>query len=201
MIVAGAGGHALELLDILISREMTEDLFFFDNINSIKIFNEKYPILNSEDQVISHFKRDSRFILGTGNPEYRYKLYKFMESLGGVCFPIFGEGSIISKFSIIDQVDILNFCFVGSNTKIGIGTLINTGAQVHHEVEIGNFSEVNPGAVILGKVQIGNFTSIGANATVLPNVKVGNNVIVGAGSVVTNDIPDGVIVKGVPGKY
>jgi sugar O-acyltransferase (sialic acid O-acetyltransferase NeuD family) len=201
MIVTGAGGHALELLDILISKEMIEGLFFFDNINSIKFFEESYPVLNTEEQIESHFKKDPRFILGTGNPEYRYKLYKMMISLGGIHFPIIGQGSIISKYSTLDQVDIFNLCFIGSNTKIGLGTLINTGAQVHHEVEIGEFCEVNPGAVILGKAKIGKFTSIGANATVLPKVKVGNNVIIGAGSVITKDIPDGVIVKGVPGKY
>jgi hypothetical protein len=46
MIIAGAGGHALELLDILISKRMAENLLFFDNVGPSEIFQEKYKVLN-----------------------------------------------------------------------------------------------------------------------------------------------------------
>nr|WP_303234909.1 DapH/DapD/GlmU-related protein [Methanosphaera cuniculi] len=39
---------------------------------------------------------------------------------------------------------------------------------------------------------------IGTNAIILPGVTIGDNVIVAAGSVVTKDIPDNMIVGGVP---
>lgn len=51
-----------------------------------------------------------------------------------------------------------------------------------------------------GTIQIGNNVFIGTNTTIMYNVKIGNNVLVAAGSVVTKDIPDGVIVGGVPAK-
>lgn len=35
---------------------------------------------------------------------------------------------------------------------------------------------------------------------ILPGVKIGNNVVVAAGAVVTQDIPDNVLVAGVPAK-
>ena len=34
----------------------------------------------------------------------------------------------------------------------------------------------------------------------MPDVRIGNNVIVAAGSVITKDVPDGVVVGGVPAK-
>ncbi len=42
---------------------------------------------------------------------------------------------------------------------------------------------------------------IGAGAIILPGVTVGRNAIVAAGAVVTKDVPDDVIVGGVPAKF
>ncbi len=41
---------------------------------------------------------------------------------------------------------------------------------------------------------------IGANATILQGVTIGENAIVAAGSVVSNDVPDNVVVGGIPAK-
>lgn len=201
MIVTGAGGHAFELLDILISEGKTENLVFFDEINSDDIFQGRFPIIHSEEEVKAHFANDPYFILGTGNPKVRHSFYLRFTALGGKLVSVKGKGVAFSNFSSgEEEADIFNLCFIGANTQIGKGCLINTGAQIHHEVKIGEFTEVNPGAVLLGKVEVGNFCSIGANATILPKVKIGNNVIVGAGSVVTQDVEDGVTIVGVPGK-
>lgn len=200
MIVAGAGGHALELLDILISENRTEGLYFFDEINSGELFQGAYPIINNEKAVKRLFEEDPNFILGTGDPRVRHHFYKRFSNLGGNLVSIKGQGIVCSNFATENEADIFNLCFIGPNTQIGKGCLINTGAQIHHEVSIGDFSEISPGAILLGKVSIGNFCSIGANATILPKVRIGNNVIVGAGAVVTKDVNDGMTIVGVPGR-
>lgn len=51
-----------------------------------------------------------------------------------------------------------------------------------------------------GPITIGDNVFIGANSTILYDVHIGNNVIVGAGSLVNKNIPDGVIVAGVPAR-
>ncbi|WP_158860501.1 acetyltransferase [Lunatibacter salilacus] len=200
MLVAGAGGHALDLLDLLLNQKQTEDLCFFDNVNEQVLFENQYTILKSEKEVLEHFKQCPYFILGIGSPRHRKFFYDWFIHLGGQHFFIKGEGVVYSNFTENNEADIFNLCFVGAKTKIGKGVLINTGSQVHHEVVIGDFSEINPGAVILGKVKIGNFSSIGANATILPKIEIGDNVIIGAGAVVTKDVPDFSKVIGVPGR-
>lgn len=50
------------------------------------------------------------------------------------------------------------------------------------------------------KIIIKNNVWIGGNAVILPGVCIGNNVVVAAGSVVTKDVPDNVVVAGVPAK-
>ncbi len=55
-------------------------------------------------------------------------------------------------------------------------------------------------AAIAGDVSIDDFSTVGANATILPGLSVGRDAIVGAGAVVTKDVPDNVVVAGVPAK-
>lgn len=52
----------------------------------------------------------------------------------------------------------------------------------------------------VGKIVIKDNVFVGHGAIVLPNVTIGSNVIVAAGSLVNKDVPDGVIVGGVPAK-
>ncbi|MCH6202120.1 acetyltransferase [Aquiflexum sp. LQ15W] len=200
MVVAGAGGHALECFDILTQESLPVLLEFFDDVTKETLVLEKYPIINRQDALESHFVQDPRFILAVGNPAYRVLFYEKFIRAGGTMVNLLGFQNTISPFALLEGVDIFNHCFIGSQVKIGKGTLVNTGAQVHHEVQVGEFCEISPRAVILGAATIGNQTRIGANATILPKIKIGSHVTIGAGSVITKDVPDHVTVVGVPGR-
>ena len=49
-------------------------------------------------------------------------------------------------------------------------------------------------------MRIGDDIWIGGNVTIVPGVTIGQNVVVAAGAVVTKDVPDNVLVGGVPAK-
>ena len=51
-----------------------------------------------------------------------------------------------------------------------------------------------------GEVVIGERAMIGAGALVLPGVEIGDDATVGANAVVTKDVPEGVMVAGVPAR-
>ena len=200
MIIAGAGGHALEILDILEENGSAENLWFYDQKIFDGLFQGKYPRLQRVESVKENLQKDKRFILGVGDPKSRKYLYQMFTGLGGECFSTRGRNSTISPYSEINDSDVLDYCFVSSKVRIGKGTLINTRAQIHHEVQIGEFTVINPAAVLLGAVHIGDLCAIGAHATVLPGIKIGNQAIIGAGAVIIRDVPDGATVVGVPGK-
>lgn len=52
----------------------------------------------------------------------------------------------------------------------------------------------------LKPVRIKENAWVGANATILPGVTVGKNAVVAAGAVVTKNVPDNMVVAGVPAK-
>lgn len=53
---------------------------------------------------------------------------------------------------------------------------------------------------IIAPIKIGNNVYIGTGTYILPGVTIGNNVVIGAGTIVTKDIPDNVVVAGVPAR-
>jgi len=55
-------------------------------------------------------------------------------------------------------------------------------------------------SLVPGKIHIKKNAWIGANATILPGVTIGENAVVAAGAVVSKDVPDNVVVGGVPAK-
>jgi len=71
---------------------------------------------------------------------------------------------------------------------------------VGHDVVIEDFCQVNPGCHISGNVTLKEGVELGAGAVVLQGISIGKHSTVGAGSVVIEDVPDNVVVVGVPAK-
>lgn len=100
-----------------------------------------------------------------------------------------GEGTLLCAGAVVQ-----------ADARIGRHCVINTSASVDHDCEIADFVHIAPGARLAGGVQVGEGALLGIGCTVLPNCKVGAWSIVGAGAVVTRDVPDGVVVVGVPAR-
>lgn len=198
MIIGGAGGHALELKDELERLNLVDGIEFFDDAgykegSPLRV----YPLIPDLLVLRKKFNQNSSFVLGVGTPVFREKFLNFFEENGGNYFTIHAETAQVSN-SAVGLFDAMAFSFVGPNTHIGKGVLINTRAHVHHQCVIGDFTEIGPGAIILGAAKVGRMCRIGAGAVLLPGVELGDEVIVGAGAVVTKNVEDNQTIIGVP---
>lgn len=97
--------------------------------------------------------------------------------------------------------------FVGANSVIGPGAclgehvFVNRGVTIGHDTHIGSFSRIQPGANLGGLSRIGRGVTIAIGATLLERLVVGNGAFIGAGAVATEDVPEKVLVLGVPAKF
>lgn len=121
---------------------------------------------------------------------------------------------IAENSSIIGEVSIGKDCGIwfgavlrGDESKITIGneTNIQDNAVLHgdseYAVEIGNGVTIGHGAIIHG-CEIEENCLVGMGAIILNGAKIGKNTMIAAGSLVSQnkEIPEGVLVLGVPGK-
>jgi sugar O-acyltransferase (sialic acid O-acetyltransferase NeuD family) len=204
MVIVGAKGFAKEVLEIFSQRDELNNLFFFDNLSTDlpdKLYG-RFPVLRTIGEVAQTFDKtgDARFTLGLGNPAYRYALNKMFVDAGGVLTSTISLHTDIGSFgtSIAAGCNILSGTVITNDVTLKIGCLVNPSCGISHDSVLGDFVQLSPGVRITGNCFIDSYTTLGTNAVVLPKVKIGKNVIVGAGAIVTKDVPDNVMVAGVP---
>ena len=99
-----------------------------------------------------------------------------------------GEHSHINRGCTIDARGVID---IGNNVSISHGVKLMTGG---HDIQHKSF----PG--IYESISISDYAWIGVGAIILKNVRIGKGAVVAAGAVVTKDVPDYMVVGGVPAK-
>ena len=205
MVVIGAKGLAKELLAVLSWNESTDDIFFFDNIdsNAPDLLYGKFSVLKSWDALEKHFLLNNpKFILGVGGPKARLACSHKATSLGGKLESIISNQALVGAYGVKigNGVCILSQATITADVEIGEGTLINKAAIISHDAKVGSYCEISPGVKVLGRARIGDRTELGTNAVILPHITIGDDCKVGAGAIVTKDVANGVTVLGMPAK-
>lgn len=81
---------------------------------------------------------------------------------------------------------------IGDNVLIGQQVVL---ATLNHDLMPEQRANMSP-----APIKIGNDVWIGAHATILSGVTIGNGAVIAAGAVVKEDVPENVVVCGVPAK-
>lgn len=120
-----------------------------------------------------------------------------------------GENTrIVGPVDIDGMLKVENNVFIGKRFSVhGNGNVvIGDNCDIAPEVtfltgthDIGDSTRrAGKGACL--QTRVGRGTWIGARSTILPGITIGKGCVIAAGSVVTQDVPDNVLVAGVPAK-
>lgn len=212
LLIFGSGGAGKELVHYLTEKKqiVQNDLpgwnikgFLDDNSELWGSVINGVPILGGSDWLktkggntavcclISYPKKRHEFINNIYNiSNVRFPRIVSCSSLFSPSTTEWGEGCILTGPQNLLTV----------NIKIGSFAFLNGLVRVGHGAVIGDYTTIFSDTNISGDVNIGRECLVGTGSTILPKLRIGNGSIVGAGALVSKDVPEGVVVGGVPAK-
>jgi len=180
-IIFGAGGHGKVIRDILIDLEDLPEVIVYDDHPEM--------IYKSGDSIRPPAVLPPlRVLHGIGNLKVRKELQLERYPAASWSTIVAVTAHVANNANICCGAQVLNFAYVGPDTIIGRGCIVNNHASIDHDCNIGEFSHIAPGTVLCGCVTVGSGTLVGAGSVVLPGITIGKNCIVAAGSRVDKDI-------------
>ena len=183
LILVGAGGHCLSVIDTIEQENKFEIIGILDNEKTTeeKILN--YPILGNDDLIPTYNTDNIYFLITVGqikSPSIRIKLAALL--LNCKVATIISPNAYISKHAQINPgTVILHGATINAGVKIGNHCIINTQANIEHGVIIEEFCHISTGAMINGDCYIKKGSFIGSNATLIQGKIIEENSIIGAG--------------------
>ena len=195
--LVGAGGHARVLCDVLVRGGATVVAVSGDPRGPAW----DVPVLDDAGLAALAARTGAAVALGVGDGARRTHLLQWAVDHDLPVPPVVASTATVAPSALIGAgTVVLEHAHVGPSARLGRAVVVNTAAVVEHDVVVGDGSHLAPGAVLLGAAEVGSATLVGSGARVLPGIRVGSRVVVGAGAVVVADVPDDVVVAGVPAR-
>lgn len=207
--IIGAGGFARELAWLIRDMNRANACYEFlgyivSDLSRVGEHDSAQQILGDYDWIEQNLRNIQSLAIGIGSPSTRKKVAIELEER----FPNLEWPALLhptARFdcgsSQIGRGVILCAGVLGTvNLILEPFSMVNLACTIGHEARIGKYGVLNPTVNISGGVVLGEEVLVGTGAQILQYVRVGDRATVGAGAVVTEDVPAGETVLGVPAK-
>jgi sugar O-acyltransferase (sialic acid O-acetyltransferase NeuD family) len=195
LILIGGGGHASVLADILIGqgREILA-VISPDDISSRAVFSG-IPHFGQDEEVARFPPESVLLVNGIGmmpRSTFRKRINQKFLALGYSFETVIASDAKVSDFAKINSgVQILSGARVQTGSVVAEHTIINSGALIEHDCQIGAYNHIAPNATLCGEVRTAEDVYIGANSTLIQGVVLESQSIVGAGAILTKQLQKG----------
>jgi sugar O-acyltransferase (sialic acid O-acetyltransferase NeuD family) len=161
------------------------------------------PILGKTADIPTHFKRQAfdavAVAVGYKNRRFRKEVYQYLKRHGIPVATFVHPSSYVDASAVLQEGSVvLVDCTIDMKAMVGENVLLSSRCFVSHHVRIGAHTFCGPAVNLAGHTEVGECCFLGVNTTSVDHVRMGENVQTAAGSVLTKDVPDHVMVAGVP---
>lgn len=203
IIVAGAGGHAGVVIDMILALGEYEIVGLVERESASTKSAHGFPVI-ATDETLTVLRERNIFAAANGvgsskDNGPRRLMFECLKSVGFLMPSLLHPRAWLAPSAELGEgVQVMSGCFIQRNVRLSDNVLVNTGAIIEHDSRVGAHAHISTGVRIGGQVVVGEGAFIGIGSSVKQSVRIGENAIVGAGSVVIDDIPDLAMVAGVP---
>lgn len=206
VIGLGAGGHAKVVAEILRLTGGYELVGLLDPRQELWKTEVLGILVLGDDSLLPElYQRGIRYAfigLGTvGDTRPRRRLYEKARRQGFQVVPAIHPQAVIApSVEIGHGPTVMAGAVINAAAQLGDNVIVNTGAIVEHDCVVGNHVHIATGACLASTVHVGEGTHIGLGSSIRQCIHIGRNAIIGAGAVVVDDVPDNVVVLGIPAR-
>jgi len=195
LVLIGGGGHASVLADILLGQGRDIVAVISPNDLSSRAVFAGLVHLTQDEEVKCFSPESVHLVNGIGmlpRSMLRQRVNQQFLELGYHFETVIASDANVSKFAQVNAgAQILSGARVQTGSVIGEHTIINTGALIEHDCQIGAYNHIAPNATLCGEVRTADHVYIGANATLIQGLILGSQCIVGAGSILKQPLSFG----------
>lgn len=200
IIIFGAGGHGKSIIDLIRAEGKYDLAGLVDDSLVVGSQMMGVPVLGNRaclpGLVRSGIHLAVNAVGGIGDPALRISVFEILED-SGFEFPavVHPRAFIEPSAHLADGVQVLAMAYIGSEAKVGFGSIVNYGAILSHEVSLGKYVNISPGAMLAGRVEVGDSTQIGMGATINLDILVGRAVRIGNSAVIKKNVPHDTVIR------
>lgn len=204
VVLVGGGEHARVVAEAVRTRPDLFELIGFVDPEACEetVSRLSLPRLGGDEALSKHKKAFVLVSVGPtpGSITRERIVNRLVGSVAGFA-TVVHEAAWVSPSAVVDEgAVILAGAVVNSGARIGPHAVVNSGATIEHDVHLAAFVHIAPGATLGGGATVGASAHVGLSACIRDHIRVGSRALVAMGAVVVRDVPDGVLVKGVPAK-
>jgi sugar O-acyltransferase (sialic acid O-acetyltransferase NeuD family) len=183
LVIVGAGGHGQAIADLALSISAFQKISFLDDAYPKNSHAVGLSIVGNTDTLfLDEFEFDA-CIVAIGNNRVRELVIQRILSEKLPLINLIHPKAFVSNFAQLGLgIAIMAGAVIGTNAKLGLGSLVNANATVDHDCILEPFSHLGVGVQLAGGVYIGKSSWLQAGCSAGYFVKIDNNLIIPPGT-------------------
>jgi len=183
VVIAGAGGFALEVADYLLAESrqgglpVAGVLVDADHYDARHLAAIALPYLGT----ITDFRASDGqvVVVAVGTPQGRRAMLERLWAHHNPTPAFVHENCVISPSSTLERASIVcPFSIVNRHARLHAGSMLNVHCSVGHGAQVGAFSVLCPFSALNGDAVVGSDCFLGTRATIYPRITIGEGCMV-----------------------